>query len=255
MRVTQTGGFALTRAELVALITHASSDFTRAHLYAVCFDVGRGRVVTTDGHRLALCQARELPGPRPDVKFLISLDDCKAAVRSAKQKIHTICFDLVKLPDTSKQDDVCTVEIRIVDTSIYPDPFLPDFPDALQVRMRPRVVNAQFPPIDQLLTPMPHKGTPATSFYAVNAAYLSGLETVVKAGGCNDRTGGVQLFLPPPGDELGPMFALAQGDDCDWKVLIMPMRSLDPRAEAPEEVPEPVRPKAVPKLVAIRRPA
>jgi len=252
MRLTESGSFALTRAELVALMTHASSDITRAHVNSVCFDVGRGRVVATDGHRLAVCLAREAPGPRPDVSYLISLDDCKAAVRSAKQKVHTICFDLLKRPE--KKDDVCGVEIRIVDTSMYPDPFDPSFPDALQVRMRPRPVNAQFPPIDQVLRKLPHKGQPATSWYAVNASYLADLAVVVKAGACNDRCGGVQMFLPEPDDELGPMLACAKGDDCDWTVLIMPMRDIDPRAAAPEPVEEPA-PAVRPKVVPLRRPA
>jgi len=250
MRLTESGSFALTRAELVALMTHASSDCTRAHVNAVLFDVGRGRVVATDGHRLAVCEARGAPGPRPDVSYLISLDDCKAAVRSAKQKVHTICFDIVRRPE--KKDDVGTVEIRIVDTSIYPDPFDPSFPDALQVRMRPRPVNAQFPPVDQVLRKLPHKGQPATSFYAVNAAYLADLSVVVKAGD-NDRCGGVALFLPEPSDELGPMLARVRGHDCEWTVLIMPMRADDPREAAPEPVEE--APAVRPKVVALRRPA
>lgn len=253
MRQTASGGFVLTRAELLALMTHASSDETRAHLHSVCFDVGRGRIVTTDGHRLSVCQARAQIGPQPALTYLISLADCKAIVRVAKQKVHTICFDVVKRPDPDKEGSVCSVEVRIVDTSIYTDPDGEGFPEDLIVRMKPRPVSAQFPPVDQVLRPLPHKGQAATGWYCVNASYLADIAVVVKAGSCNDRTGGVQLFLPEPSDVLGPMLATVKGDDCDWTVLLMPMREIDPREAAPEpeEEPEPVPVKAA--VVPLRR--
>lgn len=229
MRQHESGGFALSRAELVALVAFASSDETRAHLNAVCFDVGKGRVVTTDGHRLAQCQATRSPGPQPEVRFLIALADCKAMIRAAKPK-HTICFDFTASAPTPKGVRTFVVEVRIVDTSVYPDPYDSGFPEDLQTRMRPRPVNAEFPPTDQVIPRMPHKGQPAISYYAVNASYLADLAVVVKAGTCNDRCGGIQLFLPD--SELDPMLARTKGDDCDWTLVIMPMRDTDPRPAA-----------------------
>lgn len=230
MRQNANGGFALSRAELVAICTFASTDETRAHVNSVCFDVGRGRVVTTDGHRLGICQAQKAPGPQPDLVYLIALADCKAAIRAAKPK-HTICFDVLARP--AKPDAVATVEVRIADTSVLPDPDEPGFPEDLVMRMRPRPVNAQFPPVDQVVPRMPHKGQPAISYYSVNASYLADLALVVKAGTCNDRCGGIALFLPD--GELDPMMARVPGDGCDWTLVVMPMRSTDPRPEAPSE--------------------
>ena len=46
--------FILSRSELKAIIAHASTDDTRAHLNGVGFDVANGCAVATDGHRLAV---------------------------------------------------------------------------------------------------------------------------------------------------------------------------------------------------------
>ena len=42
------------KADLVALLAHASKDETRAHLAAVHFDANTGRAFASDGHRMAI---------------------------------------------------------------------------------------------------------------------------------------------------------------------------------------------------------
>jgi len=143
-----------------------SRDETRAHLNSVRFEVTseRLRLVSTDGHRLALWDtAIEPDASRRDVDFLVSLSGATVLRKLAGAK-----------------GAPATVAIRADGSTI--------FASVRGVTLALRKVDAMFPPYKQVI--------PATSLRTVTASRALLLEVATAIGACApDRTGGVKLTL------------------------------------------------------------
>src|SRR3990172_4977359 len=75
--------FTLNKAELKALVCHASNDDTRACLNALgCFPRD-GRIVTTDGHRMLIRTDRAQA--RDEQEYVVRLDIAEQALRLLKK--------------------------------------------------------------------------------------------------------------------------------------------------------------------------
>jgi hypothetical protein len=77
----------LSRAELRALLAHASKDQTRPHLYGLFIAVDAGFVAATDGHRLAVVRADEgVTDWGNDKGHIIARSAIETAVKVARAK-------------------------------------------------------------------------------------------------------------------------------------------------------------------------
>jgi hypothetical protein len=86
-----------TKAELVALLAHMSTDETRANLCALVLDTSKGRVWATDGHRMALAVTGDHDPPPHAVASVVLVprsfiaDVAKIARRD--EEITLVCAD------------------------------------------------------------------------------------------------------------------------------------------------------------------
>ncbi len=133
----------LKKAELAALVAHASTDTTRLHLNSVFFDAPRGAVAATDGHRLVIRHGEKF-GPK---RFLFLCDDLKSVLRSMKNK------------DTAR---ISPKEIKIGKITHSMDP-----------------VAAEFPPFETVLAGYTEKTK--GSVVTLNASYLLDVAAHVRA--------------------------------------------------------------------------
>lgn len=137
----ENGTFEANVSELRALTTYASTDQTRPHLAAVCFDMARARVAATDGHRMIVIDA--WTGKPGAGAVLVKAKELQSALRGLGAKGKKV-----------------RVQCELGSVTIEAD----------AVRAMLPTVNASFPPIDQV---MPERGSnhPAQSV-GFNPAYV-----------------------------------------------------------------------------------
>jgi DNA polymerase III sliding clamp (beta) subunit (PCNA family) len=177
----------VTKAEIKAILEHASKDETRPHLSAALFKLnGKATAVATDGHRLARC---EVSAAGQSVwECLVPRDALERAAKNASAK------------DTVS---VRPGRLTIGDVAV---PFAEN----------PEV---KFPPYEQVIPrDRPEKGHGGV---ALNTAYLASLNVIGKA--IDGRTPSARVFA---GDgDLDPVvFEVGAGGDYPWTVVVMPMR-------------------------------
>ncbi|HEY5639757.1 MAG TPA: hypothetical protein VIY27_12510 [Myxococcota bacterium] len=178
----------ITKAEVKALLEHASKDPTRKHLCGALFKLnGNATAVTTDGHRLARCEVSA--AGQSAWECLVPREALERAVKNAGAK-DTISVRPGKL--------------TIGDVAV---PFNED-PDV------------KFPPYEQVIPrERPEK---CHGGVALNPAYLASLHVIGKSIG--ERTTNARVF---PGDgDLDPVvFEVGAHGDYPWTVVVMPMRA------------------------------
>lgn len=149
-----------------------SSDETRLHLSSALFewDGSRVRMVTTDGHRLSKMEIAA-KGSTANASMLIP--------HKGVQELRRLCDEAL-----SELSDEETPKLRLVQSG--PSVFF----ELAGFRFSVKLVDAQFPPYQQVI--------PAQSERAVRAprlAFAEALKAVSLA--ASDRTGGVKLTLSP----------------------------------------------------------
>jgi hypothetical protein len=177
----------ITKAEIKAILEHASTDATRPHLAGALFQLnGHAIAVSTDGHRLARCKvpaagqaAWECVVPRAALERAAKTASVKdmISVRPGKLSIGDVAVPFEQNPDV------------------------------------------KFPPYEQVIPrERPEK---CHGGVAVNPAYLASLHVIGKS--LNERTTHARVF---PGDgDLDPVvFEIGSGGDYPWTVVVMPMR-------------------------------
>jgi DNA polymerase-3 subunit beta len=159
--------------ELLALLmarTHfsISADETRAHVNSALFEWSgdRVRMVTTDGHRLSKMEAT-VAGTSATATMLIPL---KAI------------GELRRLTDQARTEKVATLTIQ----QSGPNAFF----TVAGMMFSVKLVDAQFPPYQQVIP-----STPARTVRAPRLPFIDALKAIQLA--ASDRTGGVKLALVP----------------------------------------------------------
>ena len=194
-----------TKAELIALLAHASTEPMRESLYGLVLEASLGRAFATDGHRLAMVTAgaRLASQDATKTRAIIPTDVLAQVVKLAGKK------DIVRITPN------CTtvkVEVSCVDRWQNETPG-PSFTGPLGAA-------DNCPPVDEVLPAYAqnHTGTVA----GINTAYLADLELVARASS-EHRLAGVMLY--PPSDPTSPFKAECNAiDGTRWVVAIMPMR-------------------------------
>lgn len=183
-------------AELRAACEYASQDQSRMHLASVCFDVGKARVAATDGHRMIVLDAASETKHADRNEHLVNAQDLARALKgigASKDRVRV-----------SVDKGALSLETERAKHSV-------------------RTVDAQFPPIDQVIPPRDRDEVPAKKV-GFNASYLEAIgviAAIVKA--CDPkRAPGVWLSL---GAELDPArIDCMLGDEGEVTIVIMPMR-------------------------------
>ena len=159
--------------ELLSLLmarTHfsISADETRAHVNSALFEWSgdRVRMVTTDGHRLSKMEAT-VAGTSATATMLIPL---KAI------------GELRRLTDQARSEKVATLTIQ----QSGPNAFF----TVAGMMFSVKLVDAQFPPYQQVIP-----STPARTVRAPRLPFIDALKAIQLA--ASDRTGGVKLSLVP----------------------------------------------------------
>lgn len=184
----------LTKADVAALATYASSDKTRAHIASVLVEPSRGRVVATDGHRLVAATAKE--GGHAGEAYLVPAAELAKAAKLIDAK-----SDLV-LAATRGDNGDAVVRIQAgTSTASFAAP------DA-----------KTFPPVDQILAMRAAERGVVADRIGLNAKYLNDILLAQKAAESN----GVALEAWTDGAE--PIWFEARGFDATWVGCIMPMR-------------------------------
>lgn len=157
--------------ELLALLmarTHfsISPDETRAHVNSALFEWSgdRVRMVTTDGHRLSKMEAT-VAGTSATATMLIPLKAIS---------------ELRRLADQARSEKVATLTIQ----QSGPNAFFTVSGMMFSVKL----VDAQFPPYQQVIP-----GTPGRTVRAPRLPFIDALKAIQLA--ASDRTGGVKLSL------------------------------------------------------------
>ena len=175
------------KADLVALLAHASKDETRAHLAAVHFDGYTGRAFAADGHRMAI---RKGDGEAPWC-YVVGRAALEAAAKTPKAAVYILHPSTGDIVAMSK----ATAKLATIQA--------PHVTDAKGARV-------PVLPVDQIV------GAPASSHVRqmVNPRYLADLVYVA------DAAGETMVRAYPAADEHDPM----QYHVGPWIVTIMPGR-------------------------------
>ena len=134
----------LSRAELRTLLAHASKDATRDALWGLCVDVGRGLVIATDGHRLALLAHEGWPKEHWSIEGLADIPSASSVI---------VPRDQLEAANKACPAKGC-VALRAVDQHIVVEVHAKELPSAEPMSTtRPLRVESQFPAVSQVLPP------------------------------------------------------------------------------------------------------
>ena len=169
----------------------ASGDETRAHLHAMRVELTatRLRLVTTDGHRLALSDTN-LPGVPP------TLHNADPTPRLESLVAREGADHLRALVASKSKGDSALVRLSVSGKVL--------FAECRGVSMAFRLVEAMFPPYEQILTPVDRMARHAIVHRATLYAALKAVAVC-----SNKRTGEVRLSMDPASERLT---LLAQSD-------------------------------------------
>lgn len=184
----------LTKRDVAALTTFASSDNSRPYLSSVLVEPSRGRVVSTDGHRLVVATAKD--GGHAGESYLVARGEAVKAAKLVDAKSELV----ISATRGENGDAVVRIQAGTSTASFAA-------PDA-----------KTFPAIDQILAMRTAERGVVADMLGINAEYLNDLLLVQKAAGTN----GVKLDAWS--DELNPVWFEALGFGATWVGCIMPMR-------------------------------
>jgi DNA polymerase III sliding clamp (beta) subunit (PCNA family) len=185
----------LTKADVVALATYASSDKTRPQLSSVLVEPSRGRVVSTDGHRLIVATAKD--GGHAGEAYLLPAAELAKAAKLVDAKSELV----ISATRGENGDAVVRIQAGTSTASFAA-------PDA-----------KMFPPVDQILAMRAaERGNNVADRIGLNAKYLCDILLAQKAAESNG------VALDAWGDESNPVWFEARGYDATWVGCIMPMR-------------------------------
>lgn len=192
----------LSKAEVRALLAHASTDTTRPHLNAVYFD-GRDTVaMATDGHRGLVAKGTGEAGQWHTLVPYEALKNASAGkAATLRVTVTGMAGSIVALD--KKGAPIATVA--------YEWPYRESTYKGVTTRE-----HGEFPP---LKTVMP-RGEKTGSLTGVNAEYLAGVALVQDAAREASDARCVGAIVLPPSDALGPLKFIVGA----WTVTIMPMR-------------------------------
>ncbi len=214
----------MTRAELRALLAHASTDETRPHLCALHYTPGScpPEVFATDSHRLLVgaCQGPDRVGDAPSPVSILrgTLDSAMRLARGAAALIR-ITFgppESDEKPSGYQLTAPGHVSVQVYDSPIalQTDRPVGGFFCKLDPTVKP-------PPIDHIMASVaPDRAYGERSpFVAFNPSYLGDLKLVLAAAAdTGTANGGVKLFAPRA--PLDPVYL-----ECGlWRGILMPMR-------------------------------
>lgn len=199
-----------TRAELRALLAHASTDTTRIGMCAIGLDVVKGAATATDGHRAAKVWGERVnydSAVVPDRVLIVDRTAVEWAVKLAKRDDQVIMT-------TRRTDDPVTITVGIHISTHH-------------------LINASHPPVDQVIPQHEIKGHTGVAA-GINAGYLADLALISdacppivreKARGKKEKIYDT-LTLFPPKKELDPWLARisCKQNTTEWAVCIMPVR-------------------------------
>lgn len=232
----------MTKAELRALLAHASTDETRPHLHAVLVEPGTcpPRVWACDSHRAAVvvAQCHDTVGSAEKTVVVVDRTPLDQALRLAGGTGRTIRLRFG--PPADAPEGTVTVlgappgmiSIDVIDGQTG----APTGASFWSTR-----VDAQAPPLDNVLPdPDPTPG-PRAPFVHLHPAYLADVRHVVAAAESDPHphasTAGVRFYSPT--GEVDPV-ALTCGA---WTVVIMPMGGGDKTAEVRAKAPRQAEPR------------
>lgn len=190
----QDGTLYLTKADVAALATYASSDKTRAHIASVLVEPSRGRIVATDGHRLVVATTKD--GGHAGAAYLVPAAELTKAAKLIDAKSDLV----ISATRGENGDTVVRIQAGTSTASFAA-------PDA-----------KTFPPVDQILAMRAAERGVVADRIGLNAKYLHDILLVQKAA----ETSGIALEAWTDGAE--PIWFEARGHDATWVGCIMPMR-------------------------------
>lgn len=191
----------ITRDELAAFCAHASTDTTRAHLASVCIDLSRGRVASTDGHRLLLWTdekrgEREILLPAYGLRQVLAIKDQRVPrPLGAKRKGPP---DKPSLTFVFGEKET---RVNVAGLSVL----LPH-------------VTADYPPVESVI-PKYKMGDPC-SCVALNPASFADVERIAKV--IDAR---IPSVVVQPGPTVLDPILLRFSRDPKWLVVLMPMHA------------------------------
>ena len=185
------GSVSFTKAQLKALVAHASTDTTRPHVSSVYFNASEGAAVSTDGHRMAVCEGEG----RAPWTYLVPRDAAETALRAKGAEtfiLNVATFDVCAFDKANRK--IATIPAE-----------QPKNGEGKPVA---------FPPYRQVMSTPSDRGVSQ----GCDARYLADVRLVAEAVPSSARTYGV-VFHPGPGS-LDPAIVKVG----PWTVMIMPMR-------------------------------
>lgn len=205
MKTTETS-IILVKAEIKALLAHASTDITRAHLNGVRIQVQDGvlSLVATDGHRLVVArQAAELP----DIGLTVPSTGLKSGLGMLRRKSDTLRIE------------------PLDDGDVLLEGFDPKEGASLG-RIIVKATDLAFPPWQQVVPRHTGEGQDGegsvTQIVNLRPKYLADLVLIERA--LKDAGGPAEDMHVLPGfGDLDPTVFIA-GIDTEWTVVIMPRR-------------------------------
>lgn len=194
--------FSITKAEIKAVISHASSDSTRPIINAVAFEASGyvSRITATNGRTIIVCERiLERQGAfSPRLLPLCDLIKAARMLRTNKHKIRIIFSDggaRMVVADGDNEECGC-VESKLVDA------MCPAYD-----RVIPRFDNEN------------GQGGGGAGIVRLSAKYLASVALIAKA--VEDNDDGVHMMVG--GRSLDPVVITA-GRDTEWTLVIMPVR-------------------------------
>ena len=184
----------LTKADVAALATYASSDKTRDVVASVLVEPSRGRIVATDGYRLIVATAKD--GGHAGEAYLVPAAELVKAAKLVDAK-----SELVISATRGENGDAVVRVTAGTSTASFA---------ALDAKM--------FPPVDQILAMRAAERGVVADRIGLNAKYLNDVLLAQKAA----ETNGVALDAWTDGTE--PIWFEARGFAAAWVGCIMPMR-------------------------------
>lgn len=230
----------LSVAELRALMAHASTDETRAHLNGVAIDAARSRCFATDGQRAIVVQGlsdRVGPAVQPLVVPLATLEVARRAVK-ADGHVTIRRYAVAQSGERALAAGPLHVGVEVHDVH-----------GQLVTSIHVKCPEDAPPPIDAVMPQLSAVEGPRCPVTGMSTAFLAALVTVSKAAGSK----GVEIW--PAVGQLDPWAFTAKSADgtAHWTVVVMPMRADTDAVPASRPASETAAASALPPPAAAKR--
>ncbi len=192
--------FCFTKAEVTALLAHASADEMRPLVYSVGLFPSKGVAVATDGHRLAALASYDGEVCEEGADYIVPRFPLATAAKACPSK--------------------GIIAIHNGQITVYEDASTLPLPGMELAALQFHGPTDPYPPWESLVPSM-HKPNPVAAI-GFNAEYVASLAVVAKA--CENA----ECVLYVPEGVLDPtLFVMGE-----WRVIIMPIRHAATTAKA-----------------------